>query len=82
MIWYTSTFVLISDQAALEAEAKVAPLINEKKRLYNELLTAKGKLFLNVWSIFYWMYSHVHQLSARYEESQLLIQWSLDYLNT
>ncbi|KAJ9564968.1 hypothetical protein OSB04_000934 [Centaurea solstitialis] len=32
------------DQAALEAEAKVAPLINEKKRLYNELLTAKGNI--------------------------------------
>ncbi|GKE24709.1 kinesin-like protein KIN-14B, partial [Tanacetum coccineum] len=32
------------DQAALEAEAKVAPLINEKKRLYDELLTAKGNI--------------------------------------
>ncbi|KAI3717567.1 hypothetical protein L1987_69269 [Smallanthus sonchifolius] len=32
------------DQAALEAEAKVSPLINEKKRLYNELLTAKGNI--------------------------------------
>ncbi|CAH1413938.1 unnamed protein product [Lactuca virosa] len=32
------------DQAALEAEAKVAPLLNEKKRLYNELLTAKGNI--------------------------------------
>ncbi|KAL8229028.1 hypothetical protein R6Q57_013933 [Mikania cordata] len=32
------------DQAALEAEAKVAPLINEKKQLYNELLTAKGNI--------------------------------------
>ncbi|KAI3503826.1 hypothetical protein L1887_32279 [Cichorium endivia] len=32
------------DQAALEVEAKVAPLINEKKRLYNELLTAKGNI--------------------------------------
>lgn len=32
------------DQAALEAEAKVAPLINEKKRLYNELLTSKGNI--------------------------------------
>ncbi|KAK1423187.1 hypothetical protein QVD17_18482 [Tagetes erecta] len=32
------------DQAALEAEAKVAPLINEKKMLYDELLTAKGNI--------------------------------------
>ncbi|XP_076939430.1 kinesin-like protein KIN-14A [Bidens hawaiensis] len=32
------------DQAALEAEAKVAPLIQEKKRLFNELLTAKGNI--------------------------------------
>ncbi|KAF5764033.1 putative minus-end-directed kinesin ATPase [Helianthus annuus] len=32
------------DQAALEAEAKVAPLIEEKKRLYNELLTTKGNI--------------------------------------
>ncbi|KAL4569269.1 hypothetical protein LXL04_024905 [Taraxacum kok-saghyz] len=38
------TISLISDEAALEAEAKVAPLINEKKRLYNELLTAKGNI--------------------------------------
>ncbi|GJZ00935.1 kinesin-like protein KIN-14B [Tanacetum coccineum] len=29
---------------ASEAEAKVAPLINEKKRLYDELLTAKGNI--------------------------------------
>ncbi|PWA79783.1 kinesin like protein for actin based chloroplast movement 2 [Artemisia annua] len=32
------------DQTALEAEAKVVPLINEKKRLYDELLTAKGNI--------------------------------------
>nr|XP_043638711.1 kinesin-like protein KIN-14B isoform X2 [Erigeron canadensis] len=32
------------DQAALEAEAKVAPLINEKKRLYNELFSANGNI--------------------------------------
>ncbi|KAI7743181.1 hypothetical protein M8C21_004531, partial [Ambrosia artemisiifolia] len=32
------------DQAALEAEAKVAPLMEEKKRLYNELLTSKGSI--------------------------------------
>lgn len=32
------------DQAALETEARISPLINEKKRLYNELLTAKGNI--------------------------------------
>lgn len=30
------------DQVALEAEARISPLINEKKRLFNDLLTAKG----------------------------------------
>ncbi|XP_057530999.1 kinesin-like protein KIN-14B [Amaranthus tricolor] len=32
------------DQAALEAEAKISPLISEKKRLFNDLLTAKGNV--------------------------------------
>ncbi|KAK3019327.1 hypothetical protein RJ639_003701 [Escallonia herrerae] len=32
------------DQAALETEARISPLMNEKKRLYNELLTAKGNI--------------------------------------
>lgn len=32
----------ISDQAALETEARIAPLMNEKKRLFNDLLTSKG----------------------------------------
>ncbi|KAL8127516.1 hypothetical protein AgCh_014432 [Apium graveolens] len=32
------------DQAALENEAKIVPLINEKKRLFNELLTTKGNI--------------------------------------
>ncbi|XP_039144948.1 kinesin-like protein KIN-14L isoform X1 [Dioscorea cayenensis subsp. rotundata] len=32
------------DQAAVESEARVAPLINEKKRLFNDLLTAKGNV--------------------------------------
>ncbi|XP_022741785.1 kinesin-like protein KIN-14B [Durio zibethinus] len=32
------------DQAALESEARISPLINEKKRLFNELLTAKGNI--------------------------------------
>ncbi|XP_052190474.1 kinesin-like protein KIN-14B [Diospyros lotus] len=33
-----------SDQAALETEARISLLINEKKRLFNELLTAKGNI--------------------------------------
>uniref|UniRef100_A0A164XMW8 Kinesin motor domain-containing protein n=1 Tax=Daucus carota subsp. sativus TaxID=79200 RepID=A0A164XMW8_DAUCS len=32
------------DQDALENEAKIVPLINEKKRLFNQLLTAKGNI--------------------------------------
>ncbi|GAA0147431.1 microtubule binding motor protein [Lithospermum erythrorhizon] len=32
------------DQAALEAEAKILPLIYEKKKLFNDLLTAKGNI--------------------------------------
>ncbi|KAM7262173.1 hypothetical protein ACFE04_021250 [Oxalis oulophora] len=32
------------DQAALESEARIAPLINEKKKLFNDLLTAKGNI--------------------------------------
>nr|XP_010942682.1 kinesin-like protein KIN-14L isoform X1 [Elaeis guineensis] len=32
------------DQAALETEARISPLINEKKKLFNELLTAKGNV--------------------------------------
>ncbi|KMT09267.1 hypothetical protein BVRB_6g133670 [Beta vulgaris subsp. vulgaris] len=32
------------DQAALEAEARIIPLISEKKRLFNDLLTAKGNV--------------------------------------
>lgn len=32
------------DQAALEAEAKISPLIYEKKKLFNDLLTAKGNI--------------------------------------
>ena len=30
------------DQAALETEARITPLIHEKKRLFNDLLTLKG----------------------------------------
>ncbi|CAN6542101.1 unnamed protein product [Malus baccata var. baccata] len=30
------------DQFALETEARISPLINEKRRLFNDLLTAKG----------------------------------------
>lgn len=42
------------DQAALETEARITPLINEKKRLFNELLTAKGsiKVFCRVRPVF------------------------------
>lgn len=32
------------DHAALEAEARIAPLLDEKKRLFNELLTNKGNI--------------------------------------
>ncbi|XP_021275052.1 kinesin-like protein KIN-14B isoform X2 [Herrania umbratica] len=31
-------------QVALESEARIAPLINEKRRLFNDLLTAKGNI--------------------------------------
>ncbi|CAL5051838.1 unnamed protein product [Urochloa decumbens] len=32
------------DQAALETEARISPLIHEKKRLFNDLLTLKGNV--------------------------------------
>ncbi|OIW14324.1 hypothetical protein TanjilG_21464, partial [Lupinus angustifolius] len=32
------------DKAALEAEARISPLINEKRRLFNDLLTSKGNI--------------------------------------
>ncbi|XP_010277486.1 PREDICTED: kinesin-like protein KIN-14A isoform X2 [Nelumbo nucifera] len=32
------------DQAALETEARISPLVTEKKRLFNDLLTAKGNI--------------------------------------
>lgn len=32
------------DQVVLETEARISPLINEKKRLFNDLLTAKGNI--------------------------------------
>lgn len=32
------------DQVALESEARISPLIIEKKRLYNDLLTSKGNV--------------------------------------
>lgn len=32
------------DQAAFETEARISPLINEKKRLFNDLLIAKGNI--------------------------------------
>lgn len=32
------------DQAAFESEARITPLINEKKKLFNDLLTAKGNV--------------------------------------
>ncbi|KAG7601820.1 Kinesin motor domain [Arabidopsis thaliana x Arabidopsis arenosa] len=32
------------DQFVLETEARISPLINEKKRLFNDLLTAKGNI--------------------------------------
>ncbi|XP_031114516.1 kinesin-like protein KIN-14B [Ipomoea triloba] len=32
------------DQAALESEARISPLISEKKKLFNDLLTTKGNI--------------------------------------
>ncbi|XP_050371326.1 kinesin-like protein KIN-14B [Argentina anserina] len=32
------------DQFAVETEARISPLINEKRRLFNDLLTAKGNI--------------------------------------
>ncbi|XP_019177353.1 PREDICTED: kinesin-like protein KIN-14B isoform X2 [Ipomoea nil] len=32
------------DQAALESEARISPLISEKKKLFNDLLTSKGNI--------------------------------------
>ncbi|KAB1201915.1 Kinesin-like protein KCA1 [Morella rubra] len=32
------------DQVALETEARISPLINENRRLFNDLLTAKGNI--------------------------------------
>ncbi|GFP90699.1 kinesin-like protein kca2 [Phtheirospermum japonicum] len=32
------------DQAAFEAEARISPLLSEKKKLFNDLLTAKGNV--------------------------------------
>lgn len=32
------------DQAALETEARITPLVSEKRRLFNDLLTAKGNV--------------------------------------
>ncbi|KAH6823384.1 kinesin like protein for actin based chloroplast movement 1 [Perilla frutescens var. hirtella] len=42
------------DQAALEAEARIFPLLSEKKKLFNDLLTAKGnvKVFCRVRPLF------------------------------
>ncbi|PHT64899.1 hypothetical protein T459_29324 [Capsicum annuum] len=42
------------DQAALETEARISPLILEKKRLFNDLLTAQGniKVFCRVRPLF------------------------------
>ncbi|KAK2973510.1 hypothetical protein RJ640_020172 [Escallonia rubra] len=41
---YLGVLAQKTHQAALETEARISPLINEKKRLYNELLTAKGNI--------------------------------------
>ncbi|KAI5669764.1 hypothetical protein M9H77_19617 [Catharanthus roseus] len=42
------------DQAALETEARISPLLYEKKKLFNDLLTAKGsiKVFCRVRPLF------------------------------
>ncbi|KAL1566811.1 Kinesin-like protein KIN-14B [Salvia divinorum] len=42
------------DQAALETEARIFPLLSEKKKLFNDLLTAKGnvKVFCRVRPLF------------------------------
>jgi hypothetical protein len=36
------------DEAALETETRITPLINEKKRLFNDLLTLKGTVLSSV----------------------------------
>jgi D-alanyl-lipoteichoic acid acyltransferase DltB (MBOAT superfamily) len=33
---------VLLDQAALETEARITPLVHEKRRLFNDLLTLKG----------------------------------------
>lgn len=47
----------ISDQAALETEARISPLLYEKKKLFNDLLTAKGNhlcyVFVNLVPFFF-----------------------------
>lgn len=47
------------DQVVLETEARISPLINEKKRLFNDLLTAKGTILLFCHSLFL-MHKHPH----------------------
>ena len=38
----------VIDEAALETETRITPLINEKKRLFNDLLTLKGTVLSSV----------------------------------
>jgi hypothetical protein len=38
----------VVDEAALETETRITPLINEKKRLFNDLLTLKGTVLSSV----------------------------------
>lgn len=41
--WFiNASYRLLSDRASLDTEARISPLINEKKKLFNDLLTAKG----------------------------------------
>ncbi|KAG4921434.1 hypothetical protein JHK86_050247 [Glycine max] len=40
---YPASFV-VPYQVALETEARISPLINEKRRLFNDLLTSKGNI--------------------------------------
>ena len=51
MIWFLN-HELFSDQAAVEMEARMSPLIYEKKKLFNDLLTAKGRILSGLWTPF------------------------------
>lgn len=60
--FFSSSF-RFPDQFAHETEARITPLINEKRKLFNDLLTTKGTqlLGLHFFILFrLWMHSHEH----------------------